>query len=186
MAKMGASAGRRIMLLLLSGPLVAALHIAAPRPLHVDISADPARKGSLERLLLEIAPAWAARAGSFCCSELSGGLTNVVIRARPQHSGCESLIVRIFGDNTQRILDRDKELHTLQSLANHNFSTVGVVGTFNNGRVERYAPGRVLTIEELRDPVMASKCARALARLHRVYVPGHDRHAPSLWRAGGL
>ena len=172
--------GPLVALHLLTGPLVAALHVV---PRHFNVHADPAQPLSVEELLLEVAPLWAERAGKFVCSELSGGLTNVVIRARPQRSDCESLLVRIFGDNTDRILDREKELITLQSLASHNFSThVGIIGTFNNGRVERYAPGRVLGIEELRNPAMASRCARSLARLHRVNVAGHDRHQPSLWR----
>ena len=162
----------------LLAPLAAAL-----RPMHVDLHADLTRPVTLTSILTNLAPQWAERAGSFDCQALAGGLTNVVLRARPEASGCESLLVRVFGDNTERVLDREKELLTLQTLAANDahFPTVGVVGTFTNGRVERFSPGRVLRVEELRLPAMARKIAKALARLHAVDVPGHERQ-PSLWR----
>ena len=72
-------------------------------------------------------------------------------------------------------------------LAAHGFSTVGVIGTFDNGRVERYAPGRVLTLEEMRERTMADKIATVLARFHSIDVPdgmsdGEAQREPALWR----
>ena len=155
-----------------------ALHV----PLHVDLHADPARPGTLNKLLHELVPEWVERAGGIKCKQLSGGLTNIVIRARPAAgSACESLLLRVFGENSERVLDRDKELHARQTLSDHDrFASAAVVGTFTNGRVERYAPGRVLSLEEMREPRMAGKIARQLARLHGLDVPGEPR-LPSLW-----
>ena len=151
---------------------------ALPPVAHVDLHAHPSRP-AVAPILKALVPHWVEQAGAFRCEELSGGLTNVVIRAKPQPgSECESLLIRIFGENTERVLDRGMELQTLQTLADSNMTAV--FGTFNNGRVERYAPGRVLDVEEMREPQLAGKIARALARLHAVDVPGHTRE-PSLW-----
>ncbi len=75
---LGGADGRLVPRMLLFGaPLVGALHVA--RPVHADVRADPSHAASLKRLLVELAPAWADRAGDFVCKELSGGLTNVVM-----------------------------------------------------------------------------------------------------------
>ena len=91
--------------------------LALHAPLHhVDMHADPARPGTLHKLLHELVPDWVASAGGVKIKQLSGGLTNTVIRARPATgSAGESLLLRVFGEGSERMLDRDKELSALHN-----------------------------------------------------------------------
>jgi len=157
---------------------------------HVDLYADPLRSATLNKIVHELAPSWVQRAGSFSCERLGGGLTNSVIRAQPVAPGCESVLVRIYGEDTEHMIDRKHELRTLQALSKSKyFPHTGVLGTFHNGRLEKYAPGRVPTLDEMRAPAMVDKVCAALARLHLLKVPSpprdgeavHDAPAPSLF-----
>lgn len=148
---------------------------------HVDLRADPSRSETVSKVLHELAPSWVQRAGGFRAEPLSGGLTNQVVRIRPETTECESMLLRIFGENTERVLDRKRELATLRALAmSKYFPHAGIVGTFHNGRLERYAPGRVLSLGEMRTQAMADKICETLAHFHGLEVPGCSK-APSLW-----
>jgi len=149
-----------------------AAYVRAIEVPHVDLYADPLRSATLNNILRELEPSWVHRAGRFRCKRLDGGLTNTVLRARPEAPGCESVLVRIFGEHTDRMIDRRHELRTLQALSKSKyFPHAGVLGTFHNGRLEKYAPGRELTLDEARAPAMVDKICAALARLHLLEVP---------------
>ena len=84
----------------------------AAAPVHVDVAVDPGHLMTVEDLLHQIAPSWVARAGGdFAVKPLCGGLTNCVLRAKPQDGReCESLLVRVFGEKTDHLINRELSL----------------------------------------------------------------------------
>ena len=55
-------------------------------------------------------------------SKIGGGITNVLLKvAAPGHSGLDSAIVRVFGDNTDMYIDRDREIQVLLRLNEAGF-----------------------------------------------------------------
>ena len=55
-------------------------------------------------------------------TKIGGGITNVLLKvAAPKGSGIESAIVRVFGDNTEMYIDRDREIQVLLRLNEAGF-----------------------------------------------------------------
>eukprot|EP00742_Colponemidia_sp_Colp-10_P004177 GILJ01004456.1.p1 GENE.GILJ01004456.1~~GILJ01004456.1.p1 ORF type:complete len:371 (+),score=71.02 GILJ01004456.1:102-1115(+) len=100
-------------------------------------------------------------------SVVSGGITNLLLRVKGP-SG--SAVVRIFGEKTEEIVDRVRELQTSCFLAFHGFGKK-IFGTFENGRVEEWLKGRSLTPDELALPDISGKIAAKTAELHKLQIP---------------
>jgi hypothetical protein len=54
--------------------------------------------------------------------KIGGGITNVLLKVEaPADSGVESAIVRVFGDNTDMYIDREREIQVLLRLNEAGF-----------------------------------------------------------------
>lgn len=60
---------------------------------------------------------------SSCCkvSEISGGITNVLWKLHPAEKALDAVVVRIFGKQTDKIIDRDQEKRVLGPLNKAGF-----------------------------------------------------------------
>ena len=54
-------------------------------------------------------------------SEISGGITNILWKLQPQGKTLDPVVVRIFGKQTDKIIDRDHEKRVLGPLNNAGF-----------------------------------------------------------------
>ncbi|KAL4439680.1 hypothetical protein ABPG75_002681 [Micractinium tetrahymenae] len=74
---------------------------------------------------------------------------------------------RIYGDNTERFVDRARELDVMRLVHQHGFGPQ-VLATFANGRIEEFLPMRSLQPEELAAPQFVPTIAATLARFHSI------------------
>ncbi|KAA0149869.1 hypothetical protein FNF29_05694 [Cafeteria roenbergensis] len=123
---------------------------------------------------------WAAGrswgAGTPRLQVVEGGLTNALFRFfRPAGSpedGPESVLVRVFGDQTDRIVDRRRDAAVFRLLSERGIGP-RFYGSCADGRAEGYVENsRPLRPSEMGKPAIAPLIASAVACLHRTVVPG--------------
>jgi ethanolamine kinase len=54
-------------------------------------------------------------------SVISGGITNLLWKVTPSIPGLEPVVLRVFGDKTEVLIDRENELRTLLYLNQKGF-----------------------------------------------------------------
>lgn len=95
---------------------------------------------------------------------MTGGITNILYLIKGIPS-IPRVLLRISGDNTEQIIDREQELRTLVSLSN-----VGVApklyGRFNNGLFYEYVYGKAITPQQMKDPLISTLIAEHIAYFH--------------------
>ena len=89
------------------------------------------------------------------------------------------VLLRVYGDNTDLLIDRKKELSVLRQLNTHGFGAQ-VLATFSNGRIEEYLDGySTMDYTLCVQPLHATRIARLAARFHGVRV--EPRSEPAMW-----
>ena len=138
---------------------------------------------TLRTVCAAIHPQWsAAGEDGIQVEQLMGGVTNLVYKVT--HGTLPPLLVRVYGANTEFVIDRDKETTLLKQISDVGFS-VPYYGNFGNGRVEGFRALRSLTPEDFQrcTPVdVPNLVARQLAAMHslRPTEPGNPECAPLL------
>lgn len=139
-------------------------------------------KGDLDRglrhIVRELQPSWAGFADAdLGIVQIAGGITNLLYRVTTPTGA--SVLVRVFGEKTEVLIDREKD-----NVVFHLLSDKGVgptyVGRFGNGRLEGYFPARPLQPAEMGRLEVVPKIARAVGAMHRIDVPGPRE--PILWQ----
>lgn len=103
-------------------------------------------------------------------SEISGGITNLLWKLTPKlETGLAPVVVRIFGEQTDLLIDRDREKQVLLQLNQAGFGAP-VLSTFDNGRVEGFLDMRTLKPVEMTEPSMARRIAQRLKHFHSAPV----------------
>eukprot|EP00668_Euglena_longa_P003026 GGOE01003536.1.p1 GENE.GGOE01003536.1~~GGOE01003536.1.p1 ORF type:complete len:394 (+),score=105.51 GGOE01003536.1:39-1184(+) len=104
---------------------------------------------------------------------VKGGITNLLYKVT---SPVGSLLVRVYGDKTELVINRDKETAMLRQLSDLGFS-VPYYGSFGNGRIEEWRNMRPLTPEELgsRSPIdFPTLIAKSLFGMHILKIDEPD------------
>jgi len=104
--------------------------------------------------------------------ELKGGITNKLWKCKVDSA---SVLVRIYGNNTNIIIDRLKELRCFNSISKLGFAPT-LYGRFNNGYVYDYINGRSLDKREMSLQQFVPKIARQLAKFHSMQVVGENQN----------
>ncbi|MCO5557618.1 hypothetical protein L7F22_011184 [Adiantum nelumboides] len=109
----------------------------------------------------------------FNVSEVSGGITNLLLKASNKaiEGDGDSVTVRIFGPNTEEVIDRNRELQVVRPLSDAGFGAK-LLGVFQNGMVQSFIDARTLTSPEMTTPSLASLIAKEVRRLHELALPG--------------
>eukprot|EP00850_Spirogloea_muscicola_P019534 SM000193S05158 [mRNA] locus=s193:2751:6449:+ [translate_table: standard] len=149
---------------------------------QVDATVDPrlppdALHAAVREVCRQIVPGWGgAGDADLAVSKVSGGITNI-----PDDLLCAKIwpvTVRVFGPNTDAVIDRKRELEALKVLTDAGFGAE-LLGVFKNGLVQGYLDARTLEPADMASPDMVPLIARAVRRFHGTDVPG-DR-SPKLW-----
>ncbi|CAM9912530.1 unnamed protein product [Scytosiphon promiscuus] len=116
--------------------------------------------------------------------QITGGITNVIFKARNAATG-EGALVRVYGKDTDLLLDRRKEAAVFSELSTLGFGP-RKLGEFNGGRVEELLDARAATPEELlqTSPFDVPRAIAAqLASLHgqRVRSSAGSPDRPVMW-----
>ncbi|GBG74702.1 hypothetical protein CBR_g19107 [Chara braunii] len=117
-------------------------------------------------------------------STISGGITNILLKvSKVEFNGEEvveesSVIVRIFGKNTELFIARPRELENTKVLSAHGFGPK-FLGAFGNGLVQSFIHARTLDVADMSKGAFVVKIARLVRRFNDLHVPGSRE--PQLW-----
>ncbi|CAI4038026.1 hypothetical protein SMKI_04G3650 [Saccharomyces mikatae IFO 1815] len=132
-------------------------------------SVNCSRKISLNRDLLTL-------------TKIKGALTNVIYKI--QYPYLPSLLMRIFGDNIDSVIDREYELKVIARLSFYNLGPK-LEGYFQNGRFEKYIEGsRTSTQADFIDRDTSMKIAKKFKELHCTVPLTHKERSnePLCWK----
>ncbi len=145
---------------------------ARDNPDHVlDATLDPRSAdllGDALAVVRALVPAWSTvhRASS---TVITGGITNVLHRL--DAPGKNAVLVRIYGPNTDVVIDRERENRIFASLSAAGFAPP-YLGRFHNGRVEGFLDGfRPLQPAEMGHARWRRGIGTQLAKLHHFAPP---------------
>ena len=117
-------------------------------------------------------------------TRIQGGLTNHLFRVSGlPTSGCESVLVRVFG--AEGMIDRDVENPAFAALARAGIAPP-YHGRFGNGRVEGWIEARPLKVREFSVLEYSVKIAQQMSKLHNSFqIPSALQEyfsEPTLWK----
>ncbi|XP_026820062.1 ethanolamine kinase [Rhopalosiphum maidis] len=100
------------------------------------------------------------------------GITNKLVGlfddSRPEDDG---VLVRVYGKNTEQIIDRKAEFENFKFLY-HAGLAPDLYATFDNGMVYKYIKGETLNTSTVREPSIYRLVATTMARFHRLGTNG--------------
>ncbi|GMH04508.1 hypothetical protein Nepgr_006348 [Nepenthes gracilis] len=116
----------------------------------------------------------------FSVETVSGGITNLLLKvtAKETNGNTVSLTVRLYGPNTDYVINRERELQAIRYLSAAGFGAK-LLATFGNGVVQSFINARTLTPPDMRNPKLAAEIAKQLRQFHEVDIPGSKE--PQLW-----
>jgi hypothetical protein len=94
-----------------------------------------------------------------------------------------SLLLRVYGAGTEKLIDRSVELSLLDHLAVHAPEIAPIMYVaFANGRLEQFIEGaRTLQAADMRVPSTSVLIAQKMARLHSLPLPPSASPQPAVW-----
>lgn len=90
------------------------------------------------------------------------------------------VLVRVYGNKTDLLIDRKAETRNIQMLHSHGFAPC-LYAVFRNGLAYEYAPGVTLTSETVAEPQIWSLIARHMAEMHKIQLDIGSDDQPMLW-----
>ncbi|CAM8966322.1 unnamed protein product [Rhodiola kirilowii] len=166
-----------------------AKHVAAEAPsdlLHSSLTVDtrlslPNITPHVINLCKDVFPKWLNLDDSnFSVETIAGGITNLLLKVsvREENGDSQCFTVRLFGPNTDYVINRERELQAIKYLSAAGFGAK-LLGVFGNGMVQSFINARTLTPPDMRDPKLAAEIAKQLNKFHQVEIPGSKE--PQLW-----
>ncbi|XP_023739313.1 probable ethanolamine kinase isoform X3 [Lactuca sativa] len=141
----------------------------------------PDMKPSLVKLCKDLFKKWSNLDEShFSAQRVAGGITNLLLKVsvEEQDGNIVHVTVRLYGPNTEYVIDRERELKAIHYLSAAGFGAK-LLGVFGNGMVQSFIHARTLEPLDLRKPKLAAEIAKQLKRFHQVDIPGSKE--PQLW-----
>lgn len=116
----------------------------------------------------------------FSVETVSGGITNLLLKVsvREESGNIVCVTVRLYGPNTEYVINRERELQAIKYLSAAGFGAK-LLGVFGNGMVQSFINARTLTPPDMRKPKLAAEIAKQLRKFHQVEIPGSKE--PQLW-----
>ncbi|KAJ4953479.1 hypothetical protein NE237_030311 [Protea cynaroides] len=150
--------------------------------LTVDITLPlPQMKPHIIGLCKDLFKKWSQLDDScFSVETVSGGITNLLLKISVREDDGREvfLTVRLYGPNTEYVIDRKRELQAIKYLSAAGFGAK-LLGVFGNGMVQSFINAGTLTPSDMRKPKLAAEIARQLCKFHQVQIPGSRE--PQLW-----
>lgn len=116
----------------------------------------------------------------FTVQKVSGGITNLLLKVsvKEENGNMVDVTVRLYGPNTEYVINRERELQALKHLSAAGFGPK-LLGVFENGMVQSFIHARTLEPKDMREPKLAAEIAKQLNSFHQVNIPGSKE--PQLW-----
>lgn len=90
------------------------------------------------------------------------------------------VLVRVYGNKTDLLIDRKAETRNIQMLHSHGFAPC-LYAIFRNGLAYEYVPGVTLTSDTVAEPQVWSLIARHMAEMHKIQIDCGSDDRPMLW-----
>lgn len=103
-----------------------------------------------------------------CCIPKHNNNDEIAAAVDDEDSLCkyEVILIRIYGENTEVLIDRHKEIENFKLLHKYGFAPV-LLATFNNGLSYEYTNGKPLNKPDLFDKQIWRRIAQRMAEMHR-------------------
>jgi ethanolamine kinase len=156
------------------------IRVAPTCDIEVALTDEQQRADGICQVCRQLVKGWSADPDThFSIRTISGGITNLLFAVSNRG---ETVLVRIFGANTDVMIDRIAEAKVFAVLSDNGFGPF-LHGSFGNGRIEGFfanAPNLEPNQMGERSPIdYPSLIAVQLARMHSLDMP--LEHEPSLW-----
>ena len=126
-------------------------------------------KNGASEVVSLLRPDWGLKA-SFIHKIFSDGLTNKLVGVYVEGKKREMILVRVYGHNSDLMIDRQKEIENMQLLY-ENGCGPQLYAKFQNGIAYQFISGSTLTIESVCDPSIFPSVAAACAKMHSIKLP---------------
>ncbi|XP_063379777.1 ethanolamine kinase [Cydia fagiglandana] len=139
------------------------------------------------KLLEVIRPEWSKEHVKF--KLYTDGITNKLVACQYQSqaqfndnisSGNNVVLVRIYGNKTDLIIDRTAELRNIKKL-NVLGLAPKIYGIFENGLAYQYYPGITLNVDTVLDSKVWPLVAKQMAKMHKVQLGPEVTKKPMVW-----
>ncbi|KAK0570812.1 hypothetical protein LWI29_006835 [Acer saccharum] len=116
----------------------------------------------------------------FSVETVSGGITNLLLKVsvKEENGNDVSVTVRLYGPNTDYVINRERELQAIKYLSAAGFGAK-LLAVFGNGMVQSFINARTLIPSDMRNSKLAAEIAKQLHKFHQVEIPGSKE--PQLW-----
>lgn len=90
------------------------------------------------------------------------------------HPAEDVILVRVYGNKTDLLIDRRAETNNIKILHKYGFAPT-LFAEFKNGLAYEYVPGITLTADLAKDDKVWPLVARRMAEMHRVEIPDTEK-----------
>ena len=146
--------------------------------LVVDLATEASLRQGAARVLAAVRPSWPEQAVRWKVH--TDGITNKLVGGWLEGRREDTVLVRVYGEGTERIIDREQEKANMARLA-----AVGAGGrlyaAFGNGIAYEFLEGEVLGQGRLWEDAVWRGVATAMATMHRLPLTEEEAAAPCLW-----
>mmetsp|Transcript_13939 Transcript_13939/g.37215 ORF Transcript_13939/g.37215 Transcript_13939/m.37215 type:complete len:456 (+) Transcript_13939:67-1434(+) len=153
----------------------------SPECVALDATRPDVGERQIKQLCMSLLPGWSSlEPSSLQVEKMSGGISNLLVKVTPpgfvaasnnrNQQGLRPVAVKVFGDKTELLIDREKELEMLLHLNRAGFGAK-VVAVFGNGRIEEFMNAYTLTPQDMSSPLFIPRIAQRLRQLHEVHMP---------------
>ncbi|XP_029947789.1 ethanolamine kinase 2 isoform X2 [Salarias fasciatus] len=138
----------------------------AIRKIPVFVDEHNVTEGAM-KLLKELRPAWDP--SRVHTKLFTDGTTNKLVGFYVDERPEDVVLVRVYGNKTELIVDRDNELRSFQVL-HANGCAPRLYCSFQNGICYEFIQGEALGPQDVRDPALLRLIAREMARIHAIHA----------------
>ncbi|XP_036923006.1 ethanolamine kinase 2 isoform X3 [Sturnira hondurensis] len=152
------------------------LRAAAVPYFGISVHQDDILPGAL-RLIHELRPHW--KPEQVRTKRFTDGITNKLVACYVEEDMRDCVLVRVYGERTELLVDRENEVRNFQLLRAHGCAPK-LYCTFQNGLCYEYMPGVALGPEHIREPRLFRLIALEMAKIHTIHTNG-SLPKPILW-----
>ncbi|XP_007954217.1 ethanolamine kinase 2 [Orycteropus afer afer] len=142
----------------------------------ISVDQDDILPGSL-RLIQELRPHW--KPEQVRTKRFTDGMTNKLVACYAEEDMRDCVLVRVYGERTELLIDRENEVRNFQLLQEHGCAPK-LYCTFQNGLCYEYMPGMALGPEHIGEPQLFRLIALEMAKIHAIHANG-TLPKPTLW-----
>ncbi|XP_050620020.1 ethanolamine kinase 2 isoform X3 [Macaca thibetana thibetana] len=142
----------------------------------ISVDPDDILPGAL-RLIQELRPHW--KPEQVRTKRFTDGITNKLVACYVEEDMQDCVLVRVYGERTELLVDRENEVRNFQLLRAHGCAP-RLYCTFQNGLCYEYMQGVALGPEHIREPRLFRLIALEMAKIHTIHANG-SLPKPTLW-----